>query len=253
MVLKTRVLIVDDEVSFAESLSDLLEQEGYKTVVVHSGEEALGKIKKTTFDIILLDVKLPAMNGVETYKKINKIVPQARVIMMTAYSVEYLIRDALKEGAYGVVYKPFDVEKFLSMVEAARKNDWPVMVVDDDLHVRECFKDVLESRGYNVSLAKDGREALQIAKERRHDVAFIDMKLPLLNGLETYLAIKEHNPKITVVLMTGYREEMGDLVQQALDQSAYTCLYKPFDPREALVLIEEISKARKRSPKMKKR
>ena len=79
------------------------------------------------------------------------------------------------------------------------------------------------------------------------------MKLPLLNGLETYLAVREHNPKITAVLMTGYREEMDDLVQQALDQSAYTCLYKPFDPRETLAILEEILKARKISPKMKKR
>lgn len=129
---KTRVLIVDDDISFASGLLDILNEMGYDAITVNSGEEALEKVKEVSFDVILMDIKMPVMNGVETYKRIKKISPQTVVIMMTAYSVEDLIKDALKEGAYGVVYKPLDIEKVIKMIEIAKKDGALVMVVDDD-------------------------------------------------------------------------------------------------------------------------
>ena len=66
------------------------------------------------------------------------------------------------------------------------------------------------------------------------------MKLPTLNGLETYLAIKKVNPEAVAVLMTGFRQEMTELVDEALNSNAYTCLYKPLNMSELLQLTSEI-------------
>ncbi|MFH1519972.1 MAG: response regulator, partial [Candidatus Omnitrophota bacterium] len=94
--------------------------------------------------------------------------------------------------------------------------------------------------GYVVNLAKDGEEAIEIARRKPEDIVFIDMKLPALNGLETYLALKKIDPNMKAVMMTAYRQETKDLVQEALKNNAYTCIYKPFPPQEAVEIVEEI-------------
>ena len=245
MAEKTRVLIVDDDVLFIDSLSDILKEKGYEVGAVKSGKEALKKVEETPFDVVLLDMKMPVMNGVEAFKGIKKINPRIPVIMMTAFSVEEMIRDALNEGAYGVLRKPLDINKIIATIETAKKGGCLVMVVDDDPNTRETLKDILENKGFVITLAKDGQEAIKIAKERPEDMVFIDIKLPVLNGLETYLELKKVNPKITVVLITAYREEMQDLIKAALRQDIYTCLYKPVDPQEIVQLIEEITQKRR--------
>jgi DNA-binding NtrC family response regulator len=101
---------------------------------------------------------------------------------------------------------------------------------------------VLEAKGYTVSTAATGEEAIDRSRERPDDILFIDMKLPALNGLETYLAIKEINPRAIAVIITGYYEGMKDLVDKALEKGAYTFMKKPLDMDKVLELIEEISK-----------
>lgn len=245
MAEKIRVLIVDDDALFIDSLSDILKEKGYEVVAAESGQEAFKKLEDIPFDVVLLDIKMPVMNGVEAFKGIKKINPRIPVIMVTAFSAEDLIKDALKEGAYGVLSKPLDINKIIAMIQTTKKGGCLVMIVDDDPNTRETLKDILENKGFVVTLAKNGQEAIEIVKERPEDVVFIDMKLPVLNGLETYLELKKINPKITAVLISGYREEMRDLIEVALRQDVYACLYKPLDPQKILQLIEEIAQKRR--------
>jgi len=79
-----------------------------------------------------------------------------------------------------------------------------------------------------------------MAQEKTYAIIFIDMKLPTINGLETYLAIKENNPDAVAIMMTAYRQEMAELVEEALNNHAYTCLYKPLNIEGLLGLVDEI-------------
>ena len=241
---KPHILIVDDNASLCRTMSLILRRRGYAVTTARDGLVAIEKVKEKPFDMIFMDIKMPLMDGVETYRRIKKISPEAMVMMMTAYAVEDLVQQALEEGAYGIIYKPLDIERVVDIIEEAKKNKQGalVLVVDDDPSTCTTFKNILLKKGYQVSVAHDGEEAIAVAQERKHDLLFIDMKLPTINGLETYLAIRQVNPEAVAVMMTGYRQEVAELIEEAVSNHAYTCLHKPLEMAELLRLVEEIVK-----------
>lgn len=240
---KPSILIVDDDLGMTETMSDILVDMGYEVAVAGNGYKAIDMIKEKAYDIVLMDIKMPGINGVETFKKIKKIRPSTKVIMMTAYSVEDLIKEAVSEGAYSVLYKPLDIDKVVSLIEKVETGAL-ILVVDDDPNTCETLKDILEHKDYIVGIAHSGDEALDKIKEKDYDIMFIDMKMPVLNGLETYLAIKDVSPEITAVMMTGYRQEVAELAKEAVSKSAYTCIYKPLEIDKVISLVEKISTQR---------
>jgi len=241
---KANILIVDDNTSLCRTMSFVLGRQGYAVNTAKDGMEAIERVKERSYDMIFMDIKMPLMDGVETYRRIKRIRPEAVVMMMTAYAVEDLVQQALEEGAYGIVYKPLDIEKVVATIEEAAeaKEGALVMVVDDDPGTCITLRNILIRKGYEVGVAHTGEEAIVMAQERVYDIIFIDMKLPTINGLETYLAIRETNPKVVAIVMTAYRQEMSELVEQALRSSAYTCLYKPLEMAELVSLVEEVRK-----------
>ena len=114
------------------------------------------------------------------------------------------------------------------------------MMVDDDQATCINLINILTKKGYKVGIAHTGEQAIVMVQKSAYDIIFIDMKLPTINGLETYLAIKESTPESVVIMMTAYRHEMADLIEKALNNHAYTCLYKPLDMEEVLTLVNEI-------------
>ena len=237
-----KILIVDDDKEFCTSLLDILELKGYGVESENTGEAAIAKVKEKSFDVILMDIKMPVMNGVETFKHIKKISPKTAVIMITAYALEDLIKEALHEGAFGVLQKPIEIEKLIEQVELANGRDMLILITDDDPNTRETFKDVLEAKGYKVSTASSGEEAIRISRERPSDILFMDMKLTAINGLETHLQIKQINPRVVTVIITGFYEEMKDILDKAMEKGVYSVLKKPLDMDKVLALIEEIRK-----------
>jgi len=115
-----RIFVIDDDKEHAESLADILEMRGYEVDVAHSGEAALARARETPpFDMALMDVKLPGINGVETFLEFQRLHPQTRVMMMTGFSVGKLVAEAIDKGAEGVLHKPFSPQALLQFVESA--------------------------------------------------------------------------------------------------------------------------------------
>ena len=238
---KANILIVDDDRGMGETLLDIMEEIGYDAEVAGDGFEAIEKARNGNFDVVLMDIKMPGMNGVQAFKEMRKILPEVNVVMMTAYAMEDLITEALQEGAYGVLYKPLEVEKVLNVVEGLSRLG-PILVIDDDPGVCEQLRDMLQRRGYNVRLAKSGAEAIDIVREIDTEIIFVDVKLPTATGFEVYKAIKEINPKAMAVMMTGYRYEVVSTPEDTTKGGAVACLYKPFDVTEIVRLVEEVSR-----------
>ncbi len=111
-----KVFIVDDDVDVAESMADLVERRGHQADLAFSGEEAVKKFRDHDYDIAFMDVRMPGMNGVESLIEIRKFKPEARVVMMTAYSVEHLLDQAMENGALDILNKPFEAGEFLALL-----------------------------------------------------------------------------------------------------------------------------------------
>ncbi len=102
-----------------------------------------------------------------------------------------------------------------------------ILVVDDQEIVRDFFKDVADCLGEEIETAEDGDVAVDICRQRHFDIAFVDMRMPHMNGLETCKAILDLDPQARVVVMTGYTEEQT--IDEALQSGAVAKIYKPFD------------------------
>ena len=111
-----RIMIVDDDQDLAESLADLLQVHGYDVDIAKDGQDALEHARTQDFDLTLMDVRMPVMNGVDSFLAIRKIKPQARIVMMTGFK-EPIVERALSAGAEGPLHKPFSVDDLLKLFE----------------------------------------------------------------------------------------------------------------------------------------
>lgn len=243
---KLKILVVDDNEELCMNVTDILEMNGHEVTIALDGFKALELVEQDKFDVVLMDIKMPVMDGVETYKRMRKISPETPVIMMTAFAVEDLIREALRTGAYGMMNKPLDFNRLLQTIAQATGTGAMIMVADDDENLCSNLEDILASSNYRVIVAHDGSSAVETAEKNNFDIIIIDLKLPALNGLEAYLAIRDFRPDVVAIIITGHITEMNDLAQQAIAENAYTCLEKPLNMNELMEMIEKINESRER-------
>ena len=111
------ILIVDDEKDLCTILSDSLSRDRYRVVTAFNGKMGLQLVKKEKPDLILLDIKMPGMDGIEVLRKIKKMKKEIVVIMFTGYGTLETAREAMKLGAYDYVTKPVDLFLLKSLVE----------------------------------------------------------------------------------------------------------------------------------------
>ncbi len=96
-----RIIVVDDNRDFAESIAEVLSAKGHEVELAFNGRDAVSRCSRRDFDLTLMDVMMLGLNGVESMLEIRRIKPEARVVMMTAFSVEELLRRATDHGALG--------------------------------------------------------------------------------------------------------------------------------------------------------
>jgi len=144
---KFNILIIDDEKDLCQSLSELLEEEEeYKVSVANNGEEGLTKIKEEIPDLVLLDIKMPGINGIETLEKIKAIDKDTLVIMLTAYqTVDFAIK-SMKLGAYDYIGKPFNYEELKIIIKRAlqtRDLSQEVISLREQLRDKFSFRNII--------------------------------------------------------------------------------------------------------------
>jgi len=169
------VLVVDDDRDHAESVAEILEMRGHRVELAYTGEEAIARFCEADFDMVLMDVKLPGMNGVQTFFEFRRVRADARVLMMTGYSVEQLVAQAVDNGALGILRKPFNAADLLTAVDNVKPRGI-VLIADDDPLFTESIMPVLASHGYHVETAGTGEEALQKLSSGEIDCLLLDVR-----------------------------------------------------------------------------
>ena len=117
--MKINILIVDDELSMREFLAILLEREGYTVTSAGSAEEALSLLSSSLFDLVISDVQMPGLGGIELLGRIKTMTPETAVLMITAFSEAEQAVEAMKLGAYDYIAKPFKIEEIKLLVKNA--------------------------------------------------------------------------------------------------------------------------------------
>ena len=141
----TKVLIVDDEKDFVEMFSLRLNEAGEKVFTAHSGQECLDVLQQEDIDVVVLDIKMPGMDGIETLKEIKKRRPIVEVILLTGHGTIESAVEGMKLGAYDYLLKPADAREMAEKLEGARKRK-----DEQEDRIRKAEQRSLLRRGGNI-------------------------------------------------------------------------------------------------------
>jgi two-component system, NtrC family, response regulator HydG len=242
---KLRILIVDDDLRMTRTLVDILTMAGHQPAEASSGAEALAKIGSQEFDCVLTDVRMPGMDGVEFHRQLHQMQPGLPVILMTAFASDEIIRKGLDEGVVGVFDKPLNITQMLGFFASLARHR-VIAIVDDDPVFCRTLGDILHQRGFEVSQITNPHADVEVMASESQ-VILLDMKLNSINGLDVLKSIRVQYPSLPVMLVTGYRQEMADVIQAAMEIHAFTCLYKPLEIPELLEKLAHLQLERLRT------
>lgn len=234
------ILVVDDEADTCRNLSDILTDLGYQVDTALDGPTALKLARTKPYDVALLDLKMPGMDGLTLYREMRQLRSSTVAIVVTAYASKATAEEALAAGAWQVLAKPVDLERLLPLVDEALGQPL-VLVVDDDPDLCANLWDLLRERGFRVAIAHDEQEAARQLHESAFAIVLIDMKLPRGDGGQVYQQVRQTNPQARTVVITGHRAELDPLVQRVLAEGADAVCYKPFDVPRLLAMLKQLS------------
>ncbi|MFH1877581.1 MAG: response regulator [Candidatus Omnitrophota bacterium] len=114
--------------------------------------------------------------------------------------------------------------------------DKRILVVDDNKDFADVFCDILKSNAYKAECCYGGEQAIELLKNQPFDIIFVDIRMPLMDGVETLKELKKIRPETVVIMMTGY--SLDELVHKAIEEKASEIIYKPFEIEKVLGLIK---------------
>ncbi|MGV3483720.1 MAG: response regulator, partial [Planctomycetaceae bacterium] len=215
----TRLLIVDDEQDICDNLADIFGDLGYEVRVAFDGYSALELAKHETFDIALLDLRMPGMDGLELFRQMKTVSQGTAAIIITAYASGDTAQAAVEAGAWGVMSKPVDLQSLFKTIEDALGQP-VVLVVDDDFELCDSLRDVLLQRQYRVCVAHDIPDAKEQLRLQDFQIVLLDVKLPAGSGTDLLQLIHAESPGARTILITGDRTEAEHNVSEAIDGGA---------------------------------
>lgn len=245
---KKRVLIVDDEEDIRNLLRLTLEEEGFDVRVAFNGKEAIGKLKSESFEVLLTDIKMPMMDGIELLKAARVLNPEIAAILITGFPSIETVREAHRSLAFDYIVKPFDPNTVLNCINAALSrraiahdlvesvHKPKILVVDDEPLITNLFEVSLREEGYPIEIASNGKKAMERFLYGDFDVVITDVNMPEMDGRSLLDNLKSVKPEVIVIVITGYPSV--DSAIETMRMGAYDYITKPIDPDVVINVIK---------------
>ncbi len=233
---KLNILVVDDDRDNANSLGELFEYEGHSTQVVYSGKEAIFAYLQMDFDLAFVDVMMPGLNGVQSFMEIRKLRPRAKVFMMSGYSVEELLRQAINHGALGMLSKPVAPQTLLAAIEQQGPNGL-VVAPGPGQAFHEALQGAAQASGKQCQIVTSAA-ALERGTSAS-DLLVLDLNQPLIDSMGLYSSMRSvHDMPPTAIIAPV----IPGAAQQAMrDMRVTGILNKPFDPVAVLHHLDSLA------------
>jgi DNA-binding NtrC family response regulator len=236
--MKGTILVVDDERQMVKTLSAVLQLHGWGTVGAHSGEDAIREAEAGQFTAVLMDVKMPGINGVDAFRAIRRAQPRMPVILMTAYAAFDLLEQAEREGALMVMPKPVSWPTLIGLLDRASAQPRSVLLVDDDPEFLASLADVVASHGVRVLRAQTISDALHFLDTETPAIVVLDLRLDGIQPADAVIAIKELSPTVVLILCTGYPRLLDQTLAAVPHGWVHAGLTKPFAPERLLEVLD---------------
>jgi DNA-binding NtrC family response regulator len=253
---KGNVLVVDDEEVLRNTMVEILTIGGFHVTGMSDGTAALGELDKHDYDLLISDVMMPKMNGMELVTRVHEKIPGLETIVMSGHGTEATKDKLDMMGVYGYLEKPVRAADLISIAEKAVKSNRlerigcekkdpqlvfsreRILIADDDPAMIDVLNDGLSRQGFNVTTVHDGERAYEKFLINDYDMIILDVNMPGLSGIETVTTIRENDPFTYVLLISG--EAMKTEIQEALAGGANKFLAKPFQISTLLDLVKKI-------------
>jgi CheY-like chemotaxis protein len=237
---KHRILIVDDDPNLLRLMHDTLEAIGYSPISVPNGHHAIQLVKTEHIDLVIADISMPEMDGLQILQKVKEHDPNIPVLLITGVNMNNIKDRVYQYGADAFLDKPFRISRIEELLESllsGKKQRAKVLVVDDNEDFRSVLAAQLEELGFRVYEAADGNEALEkMSRDHIHSV-IADLKMPNLNGAELAKKLKSSSPFTHVILISG--ESVSPEDKENFKSFADAFLHKPFRLEQIKSMLEE--------------
>lgn len=157
------ILVVDDEVLMRRFLEEALERKGFAVDVAENGKQAFSFLKKNTYDLVITDMKMPDVSGLDVLKKAKELSPQTLILVMTAYGTIENAVEAMRLGAFNYLLKPFTPDAIEALIEKASEHQ---ALVNENTYLREQVSSKVKIIAESPVMKKVLNEAIQVAKSQ---------------------------------------------------------------------------------------
>ena len=241
-----KVLIIDDEIGICKYLQRVLKKEGCKVNYTTSAVGVMDKIYHAKsdgepYELLLLDLRMPTVGGLELLKEIREAQLDLDVIIITGYGDEEKVTEAVRLGAVDYLPKPISLENLQTAVfrvqqkrvkEALRHS---ILIVDDEKDLCNHIKRELDKEGYQTAVAYDGDEGLGYFRNNKVDMVIADIKMPKMSGLEMLKKCREITDDFVSIIITGHGDHEKAI--EALKLDVFNYLRKPISLEELVTSI----------------